>query len=69
MGQEEQSTYKNRSNVLLSSDLLKEIDTVKGPVGSTPEGLEIRKDFGFNYRFLLGALVYCNVIVCIDIAY
>ena len=50
-------------------DLLKEIDAVKGPVGSTPEGLVIRKEFDFNYRFLLGALVYCGVIVCTDIAY
>ena len=41
----------------------------KGPVGSSPEGLELRKEFGFNYRFLLGALVYFGVIVRVGIAY
>ncbi|GFH55451.1 hypothetical protein CTEN210_11927 [Chaetoceros tenuissimus] len=70
LGWEERPRPKNLSTAPLTGDLLKEIDSAaKGPVGSSPEGLALRKEFGFNYRFLLGALVYCGVIVRVDIAY
>ena len=70
LGWEERPNPKNNSNAPLSGEILKEIDVAgKGPVGTSPEGLSIRKEFGFNYRFLLGALVYCGVIVRVDIAY
>ena len=62
MGWEEQPGEKNKSNDTLSGEILKETDaTGKGPVGTSTEGLSIRKEFGFNYRFFL--VHWCTVVL------
>lgn len=51
LGWEDRPRSKNLSTAPLTDQLLKEIDNAgRGRVGSSPEGLELRKEFGFNYR-------------------
>ena len=53
----------------MNTTVCKQLDTDTGPPEHSPEGLQLAQSSGFQYRALLGTLIYAYVICRLDIGY